>query len=29
MVHSWPWGEQRTYEYGITENLRDRIFAQQ
>jgi hypothetical protein len=29
MVHSWPWGEHRTYEYGITENLKRRIFAEQ
>ena len=29
MVHSWPKGEHRTYEYGITENLRRRVFAEQ
>jgi hypothetical protein len=29
MVHSWAWGEDRAYEYGITENLKHRIFAQQ
>jgi hypothetical protein len=29
MVHSWPWGEHRPYEYGITENLKRRIFAEQ
>jgi hypothetical protein len=29
MVHSWPWGEHRTYGYGITENLKRRIFAEQ
>jgi len=29
MVHSWPWGEHRTYEYGITEHLKRRVFAEQ
>jgi hypothetical protein len=29
MVHSWPWGEHRTYEYVIAENPKRRIFAEQ
>jgi dienelactone hydrolase len=28
MVHTWPWGKHRTYEYGITENLKRRVFAE-